>query len=95
MSEILKRLRLQFSPEDRPDYTFCESVHSSGLGLWCIRKNTEKGPKFGGGIDSDSLCGRVKSQVGGWDLNVCFTDHHLEHNACKTCLASYRQLKGE
>ncbi len=36
-----------------------------------MRVLTDKGPKFGGGVDTPSLCGRVGVGLG-WDLNVKF-----------------------
>jgi len=58
-------------------YTYCESVH--GIGPWHIRKLSDKGPKFGGGIDTQSLCGMVQPigtttgharGWGGWDIHA-------------------------
>jgi hypothetical protein len=81
---------LTWKEDEKPEHTFCESVYSSGLGLWCIRKTTDAGPKYGGGIDADSLCGRVK-QGKGWDLEVRITEHHLKHNTCKAGLAKFKE----
>lgn len=77
-----------WQPGEKPEYTFCEPVWASGLGLWCIRKTTDVGPKYGGGVDTASLCGHVP-EGNGWDLKVRLTEHHLQHNACKKCLAAY------
>lgn len=78
-------------PGERPPFTLCEPVVASSRSLWCIRKTTDVGPKFGGGVDTPSLCGRVR--VGqGWDLQVRITEHHLDKNTCKACLAKYRDL---
>ena len=82
--------QLQISPGERQAFTFCESTWSSGLGLWCIRKPSEVGPKFGGGIDTSSLCEHVKAG-NGWDLEVRITEHHLSKNTCKKCLTIYRE----
>ncbi len=77
--------------QEKPLFTFCEPACVSGFGLWCIRKTTEKGPKFGGGVDTHSLCGRVKAHKG-WDLNVRITEYHLAHNTCPNCLLKYKEL---
>lgn len=71
-----------------PVYSFCESVHASSISPWHLRKLTEVGQKLGGGVDTPSLCGRVKERQG-WDLDVEITEHHLGH-ACPTCVAAYR-----
>jgi hypothetical protein len=68
-------------------FSFCESVHARPRSLWHIRKLTEKGKKLGGGIDTPSLCERVKQ---GWDLEVDINEFHLENNTCKECLRVYR-----
>lgn len=77
-----------------PVYAFCESVFATGKSPWHIRKVGLAGLKLGGGIDTPSLCLRVKpfgveSGTNGWDLSVRITDDHLEH-ACKGCVGVYR-----
>jgi hypothetical protein len=83
-----------------PRYSFCESVHATGLGPWHLRKLTAAGQKLGGGIDTASLCDHVRPQGqlggdknlrggGGWDLAVEITPHHLTH-ACPRCVAIYQ-----
>lgn len=52
-------------------YSLCESVHATAISPYCIRELTEKGSKLGGGIDTDSLCGRVKKHEG-WDSGLPF-----------------------
>ena len=47
-----------------PQYSFCESIHGS-FNTWHIRLLTPAGRKLGGGIDTESLCGRVNH---GWDI---------------------------
>lgn len=79
---------LQWNPGEKPPYTFCEPQWVTGPSPWCIRKTTAIGPKFGGGIDTPSLCGRVPAHKG-WDLEVRLTDHHLSH-ACQKCVEKYR-----
>lgn len=64
-------------------YSFCESVTASSISPWCIRElDPAIGRKCGGGIDSDSLCGRVKAQHG-WDLEVRV--HAFHPSACPKC----------
>lgn len=71
------------------DFSFCESVHASGRSPWHLRKLTAVGPKFGGGIDTPSLCGLVKPPMG-WDVKVEITEHHLGHS-CQECVRAYRE----
>lgn len=68
--------------------SLCESVHASGSSPWHLRRLTKVGQKFGGGIDTESLCGRVKPPMG-WDLEVVITDFHIERNVCKQCLGVF------
>ena len=68
-------------------FSFCESVAATGVGPWHIRKLGPAGHKFGGGIDTESLCGHVKR---GWDLDVKITEHHLGHT-CKECVRLYKE----
>jgi len=65
-------------------YSFCESVTAGPLSVWHIRKLTSVGRKLGGGVDTPSLCGHVKTHFG-WDLEVRITEFHLEKNTCPTC----------
>jgi hypothetical protein len=76
--------------DEKPPYAYCESVHATGTSPWHIRKVTDKGLKFGGGIDTSSLCEDVKS---GWDLQVRMSETHDGHT-CPKCLPIYRKLKG-
>ena len=69
--------------------SFCESVSAGPRSLWHIRLLSGAGRKLGGGIDTVSLCGRVKN---GWDLDVDLTDFHLAKNTCKDCLKAYREI---
>lgn len=62
--------------------SFCESVWAGPLSRWHLRWLDDTGPKFGGGITTTSLCGKVDS---GWDLEVEVTAHHLENNVCPWC----------
>lgn len=67
-------------------FVFCESVAATGASPWHIRKLGIKGKMFGGGIDTESLCGYVKV---GWDIDVEITKHHLSHS-CPRCVKLYR-----
>jgi len=55
-----------------PEYSFCESVHASSRSPWHIRRLTNVGKRCGGGIDTPSLCGRVKPppDSNGWDIGA-------------------------
>ena len=63
-------------------YAFCESVTASAISPWCIRKLTSNGLKFGGGVDTSSLCGRVR-EGSGWDIDVPVKLPHSK--ACHPC----------
>lgn len=82
---------LRLDPGEKPPFTFCESVTASSASPWHIRKTTDIGPKFGGGIDTPSLCERVRAGHG-WDLEVRITEHHLSH-ACPKCVEEYRKVQ--
>ena len=71
-------------------YSFCESTHAGPGDPWHIRELTSKGQRFGGGVDTLALCGRVRV---GWDLDVPVTEHHLDKNTCLACMRLYRLRK--
>ena len=71
------------------EFSFCESVLAGSKSKWHIRKLTESGKKFGGGIDTPSLCGSVTK---GWDLEISITEFNLKTNTCSECLKKYREL---
>jgi len=83
-------------------YSFCEGVHAGPQSPWHIRPLTKTGQKFGGGIDTLTLCGRIAPfgkpatdghlGSGGWDLEVEIDDHHLDHT-CKECARIYRKYR--
>jgi hypothetical protein len=87
-----------------PRYRFCESSLASSTSLWHIRPLTEAGSKYGGGIDTPSLCGHVvptnqvnaqgKQGWGGWDLEVQISERQLDTNVCPKCVALYREATG-
>jgi dihydroorotase-like cyclic amidohydrolase len=64
--------------------------------MWHIRKASDLGPFYGGGIDTPSLCERVRPisarGQGGWDLPVEVTPHHLTMNTCDICRKAYEEL---
>ena len=69
-------------------HSFCESVTAGSLSRWHIRRLTSVGQKLGGGVDTDSLCGRVKSPDG-WDLATKITERRLSEVACVDCAAAF------
>lgn len=73
-------------------YSFCESALAISNYPWHIRCLTSAGPKWGGGIDTEGLCGKPDLKWGGWDINVPLTKERLEKVACKKCLEIYEQL---
>lgn len=76
----------------RIKYSFCESVTATSFSPWHIRKLTDAGRKLTGGIDTDSLCERVKASCGGWDLRVEITKSQLSGtHICKTCLIKFAE----
>ena len=71
------------------EYVFCETNFAY---KWHIRKLTEIGPKYGGGADSNALCGLNIS----WDLKSKIPDKkYLEYNICNSCYAAYLLIKKE
>jgi len=79
-------------------YAFCESIHAGSNSLWHIRKY-EGALKLGGGIDTPSLCGHVKPEVGGWD--IAHIHSHWLHDpknpmgqTCPECLRQYKAAIG-
>jgi len=71
------------------DLSFCEPAQAAPLAKWCLRVLTDKGQKFGGGIDTPSLCGRVQPPMG-WDLAILVSLKHP--SICPQCL---EHLKGK
>jgi len=89
---------------DLSKYSFCEPVSAGPLAPWCIRPLTAAGKKLSGGVDTSSLCGRVKppSAAGGngWDINRpverCMLDAVYGHPGnprivCQKCVAKLRE----
>ena len=98
-------IRLEYGPDEKPEYAFCESVHAGPLAPWHIRKLSDTGLKLRGGIDTPSLCGRVRPfgdesgehrGTGGWDLRVRILPRHFAKVAdgvkpicCTECARRY------
>lgn len=93
----MNRHRLEYAPDEKPGYAFCESVTASSMSPWHIRKVPDGKLRLGGGINTPSLCDRVKpfgeGGVGGWDLQVRITEQHLSHS-CRNCAEIYREEVG-
>lgn len=80
--------------------SFCESVTATSISPWCIRELGDKGPMYGGGVDTPSFCGRVKpvemKGFGGWDLHPEVTEATLSgKHVCPRCLEEYRKKTHE
>lgn len=75
-------------------YSFCEPSH--GGVRWHIRELSAAGPKYSGGIDTASLCGRVRpfgnGGTGGWDVKHEVTPEAVERvKPCQQCAEEYRR----
>jgi hypothetical protein len=70
---------------DLAGLSFCESVSATSRSRWHLRRLTTVGPWTGGGIDTPSLCGRVKVGLG-WDLEVPVTLMRVAEE-CPDCRA--------
>lgn len=82
---MTKSKRLKLTSQQK--YSFCESLYASSYSHWHIRKLTNAGSKFGGGIDTKSLCGLVEK---GWDLNVSLSrERALGDKVCSECRSLY------
>lgn len=73
-------------------YSFCESVTATSMSPWHIRRLTKVGRKLGGGIDTPSLCGRVRKEKG-WDLETPINAFHLANGCCPECLKLFEEQK--
>jgi hypothetical protein len=71
--------------------SLCESVTASSISPWCIRVLTKEGKKLGGGVDTASLCGRVRPPMG-WDLALDFEEYMARGGSkvCKRCLEAWK-----
>lgn len=91
---------------DLSKYSYCESALATAANPLCIRPLTAAGPKFSGGVDTASLCGRVNPRVNGWDIRraVCESDfgiridrgpyHAATHRICQRCVEKLREVDG-
>ena len=68
-------------------FSFCESLQATSVSPWHIRRLTAAGPKYRGGADTESLCGRKM----GWDLETAITPLQLQGHTCVACLKAYRE----
>ena len=74
-------------------YSFCETATATSLSPWCVRPLTAQGRKLFGGVDTDSLCGRVTKRFNGWDLRVGVElDHPRLCPKCRAVLISRRNI---
>lgn len=85
-------MKLRIDPTDRPRFVFCRSA-AAGFRRQPSQHIRElaydEAPKLGGGIISNSLCGRISS---GWDLDDELTDEALAA-ACPECVEEHRATK--
>lgn len=82
-------MKLSLDAADRPRFVFCRSVAAGSRRhpSQHIRELAyNESPKLGGGIISNSLCGRISS---GWDLADELTVEALAV-ACQECVHEYR-----
>lgn len=78
------------------EYSFCESVTATSMSPWCIRKLTKTGRYLSGGVDTPSLCGRVRIRLG-WDLAVSIDDKNGQrilktNGVCSKCRELYTKI---
>lgn len=73
------------------EFAYCERISAAG-NTWHIRPATGTGLHLGGGIDSDSLCGKVVAP-NGWDIDVPVVPekavamaHTVDHTGRQVCL---------
>jgi hypothetical protein len=87
-----------YAPGEVPEYSFLEGVTAGPHTKWHIRK-VAGALHLGGGIDTPSLCDQVRpigpdrGAIGGWDLNIKITEHHLGHS-CPKCVELYKKAIG-
>lgn len=68
-------------------FSICETMAAYS---WHLRELTDAGHKFGGGADTETLCG-LDAQ---WDIEVQITEHFLANVLCLTCVQEYVASKG-
>lgn len=84
---------------DLSKYAYCEPTCAGSLAPYCIRRLTAAGPKYSGGVDSDSLCGRVSARnFGGWDIERLVhaddfevSTHRNRMMVCQRCVEKLRE----
>lgn len=70
-------------------YSYCETGNGLSRRSWHIRKLSKAGPKYGGGADTPTLCGRVQVR---WDI-TCEISESIE--ICPKCTELYaKELQG-
>lgn len=84
--------------EQMAKYSFCEPTTAGPMAPWHIRRIGGGGQKFGGGVDTASLCGRVDpAKLGGWDVRVPVDGYPLDRLVdgrrlvCAECVNAYRR----
>ncbi len=80
---------------NEPQYSYMEFVTAGSRSRWHVRKLTDKGQKFGGGIDTTPLCGRTYpngDRINGWDLRVELDRRHDDHT-CQSCLEELNRVR--
>jgi hypothetical protein len=79
---------------DLDQYTYCEPPNVAANRPRCIRRMTNTGRHLFGGIDTESLCGRVKpldvGGFGGHDFSMPVEQMMEPREVCKACLAVLR-----
>ena len=74
-------------------YFLCEPSGATAMTRWHIRPSGPGGPRYSGGVDTTSLCGRITPQRNGWDLRVDFAETLRSPlgraHVCAACLAAY------
>lgn len=74
-------------------FSLCEPSCAIANGIWHIRRLTKVGQKLGGGIDTPSLCGHVKTKQG-WDLETEICQELFNKRwICKGCWEEYQKIK--
>ena len=88
LKALLRFLKKSLRPEPPlpppPKDSFCESIGAHWNSPWHIRPLTSNGKSMGGGVDTQSLCGRKMS----WDMKPDVNPHQLRH-ACEQCRMNY------
>lgn len=85
-------------------YAYCEAVTATPFSPHHIRKLTDVGMKFGGGVDTPTLCGRDIHLSNGWDVAAVLPEdavglmtwseprtvmNDASWSACRPCVEAY------